>query len=365
MRSCLILPRSHRKYWPHSRRSDEGCYPEDPHTEHAGMMTRRLPALCLFLLAPLIGELLLGNLPLTSLDTLAALPVLALLYGAGAIVIREITVRTGRSWPTILILAVAYGVLEEGLITQSLFNPSYNGLSLNAYGQFAGLGVPWALFVITIHSVWSIVAPSILVESLFPAQVRKPWLRIPGLVVAIVLYLLGAAALMFGTIFKEGFIAEPAQLIGAAVVAAVLIVIGFTIRPTRERSHSRSRKTWPPMTLGISAFIAGSLFFALYHVGVTLRLLPPAVEILGTIALIGAVVIIVALNATRPGWHAEHRLALATGAVLVYCWAGVLVQANQYGLHFATAGVQAILIAGAVALVITANLRVRRIREAK
>lgn len=322
-------------------------------------MTRRLPAFCLFLLAPLIGEVLLGNLPLTSSDTLAALPVLALLYGAGAIVIREVTVRTGRAWPTMLILAIAYGVLEEGLVTQSLFNPSFNGLALNEYGQFAGLGVPWALFVLTIHSVWSIVVPTVLVESLFPARMGKPWLGIPGLVVAIALYLLGAAALTFGTIYKEGFVAEPTQLLGAAAVAIVLIVVSFIFRPTQQRTRTRAGTTWPPVALGASVFVAGSLFFALYHLGVTLRLLPPTIEILGTIVLIGAVIAIITFNAARPGWGPKHRLALATGAVLVYCWAGVLVQTSQYGFHLTTAGIQAILIAAAGVLVITATRRLR------
>lgn len=265
-------------------------------------MTRRLPALCLFLLAPLIGEVLLGNLPLTSLDTLAAFPVLALLYGAGAVVIREVAVRTGRAWPTMLILAIAYGVLEEGLVTQSLFSPSFNGLALNEYGQLAGIGVPWALFVLTIHSVWSIVVPTVLVESLFPARIGKPWLGIPGLVVAIVLYLLGAAALSFGTIYKEGFVAEPAQLLGAAVVAIVLIIIGFLIRPANRRSYIRTSTPWSPVALGSVAFVAGSLFFTMYRLGVTLRLLLPAIEVLGAIVLIGAVVAIVTVNASRSGW---------------------------------------------------------------
>lgn len=322
-------------------------------------MTRRLPALCLFLLAPLIGEVLLGNLPLTSLDTLAAFPVLALLYGAGAVVIREVAVRTGRAWPTMLILAIAYGVLEEGLVTQSLFSPSFNGLALNEYGQLAGIGVPWALFVLTIHSVWSIVVPTVLVESLFPARIGKPWLGIPGLVVAIVLYLLGAAALSFGTIYKEGFVAEPAQLLGAAVVAIVLIIIGFLIRPANRRSYIRTSTPWSPVALGSVAFVAGSLFFTMYRLGVTLRLLLPAIEVLGAIVLIGAVVAIVTVNASRSGWGAEHRLALASGAVLVYCWAGVLVQTSQYGFHLSTAGIQAILTAAAIVLLVTARRRLR------
>ncbi len=85
-------------------------------------MRRILPALGLFVLAPLVAEFLLGNLPITALP---ALVLLAPLYGGGALLIREVARRTGRGWPTMIVLALAYGVLEEGITTMSLFNPAY------------------------------------------------------------------------------------------------------------------------------------------------------------------------------------------------------------------------------------------------
>jgi hypothetical protein len=54
---------------------------------------------------------------------LPALVVLAPMYGGGALLIREVVRRRGLGWPSIILLALACGVLEEGLITQSLFNP--------------------------------------------------------------------------------------------------------------------------------------------------------------------------------------------------------------------------------------------------
>jgi hypothetical protein len=47
------------------------------------------------------------------------------LYGTVAVLIREITRRTGRGWPTILLLGAAFGLVQAGLIDQSLFNPGY------------------------------------------------------------------------------------------------------------------------------------------------------------------------------------------------------------------------------------------------
>jgi hypothetical protein len=74
-------------------------------------MRRVAPALGLYLLAPLVAEYLLGDFPLTRLPLLF---VLAPVYGRAALLIREATRRAVRGWPTILLLALAFGLLLEG-----------------------------------------------------------------------------------------------------------------------------------------------------------------------------------------------------------------------------------------------------------
>src|SRR6478609_9717584 len=99
------------------------------------LLRRLAPAAGLFFLAPLGAEFLLGNLPIT---VLAGLVLLAPMYGGGALLIREITRRAGRGVPTMFLLGVGYGLLEEGIATQSLFNPHYVGADLLRVGY-----VPW------------------------------------------------------------------------------------------------------------------------------------------------------------------------------------------------------------------------------
>jgi hypothetical protein len=85
---------------------------------------RIAPAVLLTVLAPIVAEFLLGDFSIRSLNlVLALLP----LYGGGALLIREVARRTRRGWPTILLLGAAYSLLEEGGLTQSLFNPNYVG----------------------------------------------------------------------------------------------------------------------------------------------------------------------------------------------------------------------------------------------
>lgn len=66
--------------------------------------------LSLFFTAPPVAESLLGNLPIKMLP---ALLVLAPMYGGGALLIREIVRRSRRGWPSIVLLGMAYGILEE------------------------------------------------------------------------------------------------------------------------------------------------------------------------------------------------------------------------------------------------------------
>jgi hypothetical protein len=97
----------------------------------------------LFLLAPYIGEFVLGNQPITAFPTLV---LLAPMYGGGALLIREVARRTTGGWPVIIVLAAAYALLEEGPIDQMLFNPAYLGLdSFAEQAPIPGLGISASL----------------------------------------------------------------------------------------------------------------------------------------------------------------------------------------------------------------------------
>ena len=74
----------------------------------------------LFFLAPFVGEFLLGNLPV---NMFYLIPMLALLYGSGALLIRETAVRLNLDRGGVLLLCLVYGIIEEAFNTQSLFDP--------------------------------------------------------------------------------------------------------------------------------------------------------------------------------------------------------------------------------------------------
>jgi hypothetical protein len=277
-------------------------------------LERNAPAVALFFLAPLVGEFLLGNM---AIDALPGLLVLAPMYGGAAVLIREVTRRSGRGWPTMLLLGLAYAIFEEGLVTQSLFNPDYFNANLlsTTYIPALGIGVWWTLFVLTLHTVWSINVPIALVESLAPERSTIPWLGNVGLIVAGVLLALGAYASYAGTYAFSHYIAPVPQLIGAIAAIIILIIVAFAI-PVRERAPV-ARPAPEPWLVGVVSFALSSLFMV-----ATLlwgRITAETVAILYLVLYAVAIWLVTAWS-RRAGWGSAQVLALAGGALLTYAW---------------------------------------------
>ncbi|HEX2299674.1 MAG TPA: hypothetical protein VHH34_14370 [Pseudonocardiaceae bacterium] len=282
--------------------------------EHTGFLRRIAPAVGLFFLAPLIAEFLLGNVSVTAVGSVFAL---APLYGGGAVLVREVTRRSGRGWPTMLLLSGAYALVEEGLATQTLFNPSYYGLDLLSPARIPGLGMSawWTLFVLTLHVVWSMGVSIALVEALVPARHREPWLGGPGLGVVGVLYVLGVVSIAFVTYQSERFVASVPQLAGAVVAVVVLIALAFRIgSPGRAGTAGAVPSPW---LVGTLALLTSSLFLGLSLVSRGSWLI--VAIYLGLYALVSG---LVTTWARRAGWTDVHRLALAGGALMAYAWYG-------------------------------------------
>jgi hypothetical protein len=79
----------------------------------------------LLVVSPIAAEYLSGSQVFNPLVLLGYLGIFIPLYGTVAVLIREVTRRTGRGWPTIRLLGAAFGFIQAGLIDQSLFNPGY------------------------------------------------------------------------------------------------------------------------------------------------------------------------------------------------------------------------------------------------
>jgi hypothetical protein len=139
------------------------------------------PIATLLVLSPAIGELLSGSSPpLQFFNPVAFLPLVGL-YGCGALLVRETVVRRQLNAGGILLLGTAYGIIEEGLMCKSFFNPHWTDTGyLSVYGRSGGVNWVWTFGLTFYHMVVSITVPIFLTESLFPQQAGEPWLRRRG-----------------------------------------------------------------------------------------------------------------------------------------------------------------------------------------
>jgi hypothetical protein len=217
-----------------------------------------LAAVALFVLAPLVAEYLLGDFAVTFLSPLI---VMAPMYGGGALLIRELARRTGRGWPTILLLGCAYCLVEEGFSTQTLFNPNSFGMHLLAPAWIPALGIGgwWTIFMLNVHPFWSIGVSIALAEGLFPSRPHQPWLGKVGACIAAVLFAAGMAVNSAYMIRHDHFVASITQFAVTGVFCIVFVAAAFMVPASTPQQQPGLVPS--PWFTGMAAFLLGLAVF--------------------------------------------------------------------------------------------------------
>jgi hypothetical protein len=306
----------------------------------------------LFFVAPLVAEYLLGDLPLKLLPVVI---VLAPMYGGGAVLIRDVARRAGRGWPTMLVLALAYMLIEEGLVTQSLFNHDYLKMQMHlldpAYLPALGIGAWWTLLMINLHVFWSMGVSIALVEALYPAEADAPWMGVVGDAVLGVLFVVGAVA-NFGIGLKQNhFVASHAQLLSVAVLCVLVAVCAYLLpRGGRGIMSGAVPSAW---VSGVMALVFG----------LGLISTPPrwGWGAVGAMLAIDAIFLgLVWILSRRAAWGSLHILSLAAGGAVAYGVHAFLQKPLISGVVWARIG-NAVFLAAAIAVIALGVKRVSRL----
>ena len=80
------------------------------------------PIVTLIFISPILAELLMGIVHLSNLWLLV--PEMSV-YGTAALLVREVTRRKRRSWDTMLLLGIAFAIVEECVILQTSLTPQF------------------------------------------------------------------------------------------------------------------------------------------------------------------------------------------------------------------------------------------------
>lgn len=311
----------------------------------------------LLLLSPVCAEYLIGYDQIIGrpLELLGGLLILAPLYGTVAVLIREAVRRTGRGWPTIVLLSAAFGLVQAGLIDQSLFNPdfvdepSWDRDRLPTHIPELGLSAYYLLSFVAGHVIWSFAAPIAVIEACAPRYATRPWLGRAGIATMVVLYGLGAAI-----IFREhtrDFMASPAQL---ATTSAIAVLLGIAAFVLPRRSAPVPGRVPPPWLVGCGAVVLWG----------THQLSPAswAGLALAALALTLAAGCLLRYSGRRD-WNHRHVLAASGAALVVNSALAFVVEPLGETSYAVKYTVNTVLLLGVLLLLALIDHHLRRSKE--
>lgn len=161
-----------------------------------------------------------------------ALVFFAALYGAPALLARELVRRAGWGWPSMLLLTLALGIAQACLIDQSLFSDDYQGYEgwtesrQAAFMPIFGFSANQAFNFIIGHVIFSFGAPIAVAEAWRPRRALQAWLGPVGITIAGVAYV--GTALMIA-LDPESQTASRPQFVASAVLAVACVLAAWLV----------------------------------------------------------------------------------------------------------------------------------------
>jgi hypothetical protein len=307
------------------------------HDEHVRVslswINRVGPGVTLLLLAPLLGELVSGHQSLFQFLNPISFVLLALPYGFGALLCRELTVRWRKGWVGLLLLALAYGVYEEALVARSIWDPHWAELgAVGNYSFWHGVTWTYAAVLLHFHVTVSIGASVVLAHLIHPNRRHDVWLS----PVQLTLCAAGLALWMPALVLLHPF-RPPLWAITVAALSITCLVIGARrardpeIRPRPERSV---RPVWYGVLAALNTTVVFVVVFMLPEAASSWR--PPWPVSLGAVVLADALTAWVVLRWSGGArrWDDRHKLALVIGVLAFFIVFGGLQDFEEgFGGH--------------------------------
>ncbi len=317
---------------------------------------RLAPAFALIFLAPVIAEVSSGA---TRLSFIFVLIPEMMVWGCGALLIREFVRRWHAGWTSMFLLGLGLSVAEEFVIQQTSLAP-LPWVASPAYGRIWGVNLIYFIFMLGFESVMVVLVPVQLTEIIFRARRTQPWLKKSGLLITGAVFLLGSfiAGFLWIKIAREKVLhvphyptPVPAILCGLAIIillgiaAYALRNVGqissaqkssapkSTVRQSPAQQSPRtevSRSTGPSRSTAPSPWIVGIVTLVLgfpWYLLMTLifgprRDIPLGISVLAAILWAGLAYVVARRFTSSPAWCDMHRWSAIFCATLVSMIAG-------------------------------------------
>jgi hypothetical protein len=310
-------------------RRDEPTLSTSDHSEQAPKRSLA-PAVVLAVLAPVVGEVLMGSTRLSFIFVL--LPEI-MVWGCGALLAREAVRRWRGGWISLMVLGIALGVAEEFVIQQTSLAPLPWLNASHVYGRYFGVNFVWALALLVFESVWIVLVPVEFAETIFPRRQSELWLRNRGLATCGVIFVLGSFVAWYlwtqrarPMVFHVEVYKPPLSYILAGVAAIVLLILAaFALRGVGHTRTNAKGWTPPAWAIGFVAFVLGAPWFAVigWAYGSNPQL-PVRTAILAGMAWSIAAFLLFRWWTASAAWGKMHGLTAACGALMASMAMGFL-----------------------------------------
>ncbi len=280
---------------------------------------RRWPAILLFcLLAGLIPETIATTS--TSVAKIAASPAslafVALFYGTADLVIREAIIRRPLGLVGKLLLGIAFGFVNEGVVAGTWYTVRPGG-----YAFINGIDWSWAVSLTVFHIFISVLMPIYLFDSVMPSIAGVPLLRRRGVIITTILFLVFSSLAFFTPHYRGQRLLVFAAAIALSLIALALpparraIPPATQVKPALGLWRLRILGFWAMLLYFLGIYLLPAMFAA---IGKRLDAPPALAGLLANAILVALAAWAVALCVgwtRRPSWSPRRQLALISGAL--------------------------------------------------
>jgi len=310
-------------------------YPSAAPPARPSRRLRTWPAiLALLFFAAILPECIetFNTTPLRIVTEPVTLPFLMAFYGSADVLVRELLRRRPLRWSAVLLLGIAFGFVNEGIIANTWYSVTPKG-----YALINGVDWAWAAALTFFHTVFSVVVPILFVELLFPRLAHRAWLGRKGIVAFATLFLLVSSLGIVDSKARQYLVYKtPVVLATVALVVLALLLPRATPRALRAAAAPR---LW---TLRVAGFAGMMLFFLIIFLvpdSLAPRIADPGrvqlIAIAADVAAFLAGLAVVRRWSGRSGWGPRHTFALLAGALALSVPLSLLNPDARLGFSFA------------------------------
>lgn len=282
--------------------------------------TRFKAVLTLLLLSPAIPELLTGSTPFWAFINPINLAVLIVIYGFTTLLLRDYCVIRGYNYEDLLLLGAVMGLLVEGLAVNTFYDNRIEKLGdFATYGRFLDINWNWAVYLVIFHSIWSVVVPVMITESLYPS-IRGETLTTSKQRVVLIACI-GFVTILFN-LSDEVYKPNPLYQL---FTLALLVIIPTIYDSLKQILHTRFIKLIPGFPVRYLILYPVLLIILSFYI--LSRLLPPLLHI-----IVGIALYIMLYNTLRKQRTSSETWMFSSRLLLGLCIMGLMVALldNQY-----------------------------------